>query len=110
MARSDNKKSLQKVIIRALIAQTLLGFFISFPGSQILVDVFWDYIDPELAQIPILILLVTSGLIAAIFVGRVLAREIGSVLPPIAATTRSIAAGDYSARVNAPPIGLGARI
>lgn len=104
-------KSLKTMIIRALSVQTLAAFCIFPLGVNIFfmvlnqlktVHYFEDTNAWHWRDLCIIVLIVMMGLIAALVVGLNLARAIGNVLPPIAATTRSIAAGDYSARVVAP--------
>ncbi|MGZ2505086.1 hypothetical protein [Rhizobium beringeri] len=109
MARKNN--SLKTVIIRALIVQTLVAFCIFPLGVRVFFAALnqlksWHYFEDTNAwhwrDLCIILLIIIMGLITAAVVGRDLARRIGNVLPPIAATTRLIAAGDYSARVIAP--------
>lgn len=104
-------KSLTTMIIRALSVQTLAAFCIFPLGVNIFFTVLnqfknFHYFEDTNAwhwrDLCIIVLIVIMGLIVAAVIGLDLARAIGNVLPPIAATTRSIAAGDYSARVVAP--------
>lgn len=106
-----NNKSLKTMILRALIIQTLVAFCIFPLGVKMFFAIlnqlkalhyFNDTNAWHWRDLCIVTLIVIMGLTAAAVVSLDLARAIGNVLPPIAATTRSIAAGDYSARVVAP--------
>ncbi|QSY97576.1 two-component sensor histidine kinase (plasmid) [Rhizobium bangladeshense] len=104
---------MKTMIVRALSVQT----FISLAAFNFGVAIFFTILDrlqslgyfretnyySSWMDVAVLSLIVTMGLIPAVIVGRRLAQGIVGALPPIAAATRSIAAGDYSVRVTAPP-------
>ncbi|WP_260691643.1 sensor histidine kinase [Rhizobium laguerreae] len=100
------------MIVRALSVQTFISLGAFYLGVTIFITIlarlqsfgyFRETGDSYWMDVAVLSLIVTIGLIPAVIVGRRLAQGIVGGLPPIAAATRSIAAGDYSVRVTAPP-------
>ncbi|MDV4183781.1 sensor histidine kinase (plasmid) [Rhizobium leguminosarum] len=100
-------RNVKRMIFRALSVQT----FISFGAFYLGVTIYFATLDELLPQdyespwgdVAVTSIMATIVLIPAAIVGRRLAEDIVSALPPIAAATHSIAAGDYSVRVTAPP-------
>ncbi|MEH2702893.1 two-component sensor histidine kinase [Rhizobium leguminosarum bv. viciae] len=105
-------RNLKTMIVRALSVQTFISLGAFYLGVTIFFTIlhrlqslgyFRETNGSHWRDVAVLSLIVTIGLIPAVIVGRRLAQDIVGALPPIAAATRSIAAGDYSVRVTAPP-------